>query len=59
MLVKYPDRGLVDDVHVFRGGLRLFDILFWTLNLTFIVIMQGIRLANYLREEPLFEIVQR
>ena len=59
MLVKYPDRGLVDDVHVFRGGLRLFDILFWTLNLTFIVIMQGIRLANFLTEETLLEIIPR
>ena len=59
VLVKYPDRGLAEDVYVCNGSLRLFDILFWVLNLTLVVIMQGIRLAKYLREEPLFEIIQR
>ena len=59
MLVKYPDRGLAEDVHVCNGNLRLFDILFWLLNITLMVIMQVIRFAKYLREEPLFEIIQR
>ena len=58
-MVKYPDRGLTSDVHICNGSLRLFDILFWILYVTLIVIMQGIRLAKYLREAPLFEIIQR
>ena len=59
MLVKYPDRGLTEDVYLCNGCLRLFDILFWVLNLTLVVIMQGIRLANFLTEETLLEIIPR
>ena len=33
VLVKYSDRGLADDVFWFNGGLKLFEILFWIINI--------------------------
>ena len=33
VLVKYSDRGLADDVFWFNGGLKLFETLFWIINI--------------------------
>ena len=33
VLVKYSDRGLADDAFWFNGGLKLFEILFWIINI--------------------------
>ena len=51
ILVKYSHRGLADDVLWFNGGLKLFNQLFWTLYLTFLLLPQAVQMAKLSRDE--------
>ena len=41
VLIKYVDRGLVNDRYYYNMNMTLFKILFWTMNISFFLINQG------------------
>ena len=41
VLVKYSDRGLVNDRYYYNMNLTLFKLLFWTLNLACLLVNQA------------------
>ena len=51
VLVKYSDRGLADDVFWFNGNMKLFENLFWILNLTLLLLAQTVWLAGSLQQD--------
>ena len=44
-MIKYVDRGLVNDRYYYNMNMTLFKTLFWVINITFFLINQGNTLA--------------
>ena len=49
LMIKYANRGLANDRYYWNMNWRLLKILFWVINISFLVINQGNGLAFYLK----------
>ena len=51
VLIKYVDRGLVNDRYYYNMDMTLFKILFWIINISFFLINQGNIFAFSIKHE--------
>ena len=56
VLLKYADRGLVNDRYYYNMNMSLFNVLFWSSNIVIFAINQGIVWAHFFKDgTSLFE----